>query len=214
MQRSIEVFLAIFLAATASYLLVLKEKVQLKTESQKPKFWLYNEKSNYSVFDSIERVISKLGFERKDEDSSSPDMMKYDWELLWSYPYFSPNASLNVVDFTRLRPNQKLNHFPGNFHFINKYNLAKFTTSKYIPKGFGNLDDLLKYAKENPDAKYVQKNSANRGISLKNASEIDFSIHGGGGNFAQVRTFFWVCWSVQSLNQQTFIQFRVFNFVA
>ena len=190
MQKNIEVFLTIVFVSFAGYLWVSKETVPIKAESQKPKFWLYNDNSNYGVFETIERVILKLGYEREEEDTSSPNTMKYEWELMWSYPYFSPNVSLNVVDFTKLKPNQKLNHFPGNYHFINKFNLAKFTNSKYVPKGFSSLNELQKYAKDNPDTKYVQKNSGNRGISLKNASDIDFSMHGQGGNFAQVRTQF------------------------
>ena len=68
-----------------------------------------------------------------------------------------------------------------------KDNLSVNTDSKYIPKSFNNSDDLQKYIEKNPKSRFVQKLWSNRGIELKNTSDINFKLFGAGYRyFAQL----------------------------
>lgn len=93
-----------------------------------------------------------------------------DWEFLWSWSY-----PFNLKEMDSLKPHQRVNHIPGNGNLVDKSVLTLNTESKYIPKAFKDESKFKEYAKLNPDKRFVQKHIANRGVALRNVSEIEFT---------------------------------------
>ena len=159
--------IVIFLLTTAIGLHYLYNHCDVGADlAEKPKFWTYvnGNQSNFTV-ETMVTVLERLGLERVNGDTLDDD-----WDLLWSYNY--PFFLLNLTD---LKPHQKVNHFPGNRYLVMKSILASYTESPYIPKGFRDIESFQKYALENPDKKFVQKHIHNRGVSLQEAKNINFT---------------------------------------
>jgi hypothetical protein len=178
---------AIFIAICNKYLHTASttrvEKLQ-ESSKQTPKYWLFTTDNKYYLFSSIERILIKLGFERTLVDTSSAETMHYNWDFLWAFEYLH----LIPMNYSALKDYQRINHIPGNIVFTAKSWLTSGPDLKYVAKGFTNQKALNFYAEKNPNARYVQKHSANRGVSLKKASELEFTIAGGNdGLFAQVK---------------------------
>lgn len=149
----------------------------------RPKYWFYMARGYMWIFFSVDTVLQKLGLEKIEVKVNRHEKVHNDWDLLWTYDYHNEIP----LDFDQLKYHQKINHIPGNFVLCMKDNLAVNTDSKYIPKAFNSSQSLLKYVEENPKTRYLQKLWSNRGIELKNASEINFELFGPGYKyFAQV----------------------------
>jgi hypothetical protein len=177
------VVLAVFVAFSINYLYAPRVENLQESSREAPKYWLFTTNNKYNVFSSIERILIKLGFEKTLVDTSSAETMHYDWDFLWAFEYLH----LIPMNYSALKVNQRMNHIPGNLYFTAKSWLTSGPDLKYVAKGFTNQESLNAYAKKNPNARYVQKHSANRGVSMKNASELEFTIAGGNdGLFAQV----------------------------
>lgn len=137
-----------------------------------PKYWLFNrDEQKYFIFESVEKILNKLGLEKIVMNTSSMETIHNDWDLLWTYNYME----YIPINFTALNHYQKINHLPGNFRLISKSVFSSTTDSKYVPKGFLNAEALNAYAEKNPNTRFVQKKKSNRGVSLKTVPEIDFS---------------------------------------
>lgn len=150
---------------------------------RRPKYWFYMARGYMWIFFSVDNVLKKLGLEKIEILVDRHTTIHNDWDLLWSYDYHNELP----IDFSKVRYHQKINHIPGNFVLCMKDNLAVNTESKYIAKAFNNTEDLMKYAKENPSARFVQKLWSNRGVELKNISDINFKLFGPGYKyFAQL----------------------------
>ncbi|CRK96757.1 CLUMA_CG009979, isoform A [Clunio marinus] len=150
---------------------------------RKPKYWFYMAKGYMWIFFSVDNVLKKLGLEKIEVDVNRHRAVHMDWDLLWTYDYHS---EINI-DFKKLKYHQKINHIPGNYVLCMKDYLAVNTKSKYIAPAFNNSESLEEYANEHPNARFVQKLWSNRGVSLKNASEINFKMFGSGYKyFAQL----------------------------
>lgn len=142
-----------------------------KISESVPKFWLYHKTKNEFVFKSIEKVLTMLGLEKIEVNATNARSISYDWDVLWSFDYMS----VLPLKYYALKAYQRINHIPGIFHITSKSRLTTTTQSKYVPKGFESAEDLKAFAAENPEVRFVQKLKANRGVSLKNISEIDFT---------------------------------------
>lgn len=157
-------------------------KIVCKSEPR-PKYWFYMNRGYMWIFFSVDNVLQKLGLERIDMKIESNKKVHNDWNLLWSYDYHNEIP----IDFKNLSFHQKINHIPGNYVLCMKENLGVNTDSKYIPKAFNNSKSLLEYAVDHPETRFVQKLWSNRGVALKNASEISFEMFGPANKyFAQV----------------------------
>jgi hypothetical protein len=175
--------LAFVIAVSVKFLYSPKNEKLQELSGKAPKYWLFTTDNKYHVFSSIERVLVMLGFEKTLVDTSSPETMHYDWDFLWAFEYLN----LIPMNYSALKSTQRINHIPGNFHFASKSWLTSGPDLKYVAKGFTNQETLDSYAEKNPNARYVQKHSTNRGVSLKKASELEFTIFdGNNGLFAQV----------------------------
>ncbi|KAM3958815.1 tubulin tyrosine ligase-like 15 isoform 2-T2 [Aphomia sociella] len=137
---------------------------------ERHKYWVY---SAYSDVDNmngllkhVHLVLGRIGYEKSTNDTP--------WGLLWSHDY--PFRVL-YPNLHRLKPYQKVNHFPGTGFITNKVDLAT-SNSKYIPKAFKlpkNRKEFIKYASENKNALFLEKHNQHRGVFLKNVTEIDLS---------------------------------------
>ena len=47
--------------------------------------WLHHKSENPDVFESIEKILVKLGLETIEIDASSNETLHYDWDFLWSF---------------------------------------------------------------------------------------------------------------------------------
>lgn len=149
----------------------------------RPKYWFYMNRGYMWIFFSVHNVLQKLGLDRIDMPIEKNKKVHNDWNLLWSYDYHNEIP----IDFKNLSYHQKINHIPGNFVLCMKDHLSVNTDSKYIPKAFNNSKSLLAYAANHPDTRFVQKLWSNRGVELKEASEISFEMFGHANKyFAQV----------------------------
>lgn len=163
----IAVFLAIFLEVVN-----VRKQIDnnIKDRTNNRGYWVYSAKSDVNnpngLLKHVHRVLERIGYEKQTNETH--------WKLLWSFDY--PFRVL-YPNLHRLKPDQKVNHFPGTGFITNKVDLAT-SGSKYIPKAFKlpeNKDIFLKYARDNKMALFLEKNNQHRGIYLKNISEIDLS---------------------------------------
>lgn len=117
--------------------------------------------------DIIMSVFEKIGYNIEKNNSSQ-------WDVLWSHVY--PFHVLNR-QMARLRPYQKVNHFPGSGYITQKANLA-MSASKHVPKAFvmpQNKESFLEYSQKNPKTLWVQKSNSHRGIKV-NSDIRNFSL--------------------------------------
>jgi len=121
------------------------------------------------VFD----VFNVYGYTRRPFDE------KVDWNVIWAHEYpFKTYA--DKITFSRLKPHQRVNHFPGIGFITNKIDLA-VSNVKYIPPAFqlpSEKSKFLEFARNYPDKVFVQKQNNHRGIKIKAMKEIDFNVTG------------------------------------
>ncbi|XP_059046676.1 probable tubulin polyglutamylase ttll-15 [Achroia grisella] len=141
-----------------------------ETKRERPTYWVYSAYSDVEnrngLLKHVHLVLGRIGFEKSTNNTP--------WALLWSHDY--PFRVL-YPNLHRLKPHQKLNHFPGTGFITNKVDLAT-SKSNYIPKAFKlpqNKNEFIKYASENKNALFLEKHNQHRGVVLKNVTEIDLS---------------------------------------
>lgn len=134
------------------------------------RYWVYSAYSDVEnrngLLKHVHLVLERVGYEKSTNQTP--------WSLLWSHDY--PFRVL-YPNLHKLKPHQKVNHFPGTGFITNKVDLAT-TDYKYIPKAFKlpkNKEEFLKYATENKNAVFVEKHNQHRKVYLKNVSQIDLS---------------------------------------
>lgn len=140
------------------------------TNSVKPKYVLYNAQGKgKSHLKHVEIVLRRFGYEEADLNTSSSD-----WTLMWAHDYPFNNVP---IDFKSLQPCQRVNHIPGCGFITNKVDLST-TRLKYIPRAFKlpqQTDQLLDFARANPEKLFVHKHNQHRHIRVRKLEEIDFS---------------------------------------
>ncbi|EAT45971.1 AAEL002775-PA [Aedes aegypti] len=140
------------------------EKVVPEKDESRPKYWIYGRNPGGDHLLHVKNVLQRFGVDQVSNDTE-------DWDLLWAHDY--PFRKVNLY---RLKPHQLVNHFPGSGYITNKVDLST-TEMKYIPKAFklpSEEDKFRKYAQENPNKRFVQKNNQHRHIQIKKVEEIDF----------------------------------------
>ena len=138
--------------------------------SNAPKYCVFIHNNLNYVLSTVEKVMNLIGLEKVDFLTGSE--INTDCDIFWTY-----NGPF-VYNFTfkNLEYYQKINHIPGNHFLTSKSILGTTTNSKYIPKAFTNSQDLRKYAEKYPEKRFVQKFKNNRGVGLKKASEMNFTV--------------------------------------
>ncbi|CRK87060.1 CLUMA_CG000870, isoform A [Clunio marinus] len=129
---------------------------------------------------SMERVFERLGYEFV--NASEGD----DWDVLWSseFPFQKEVAKDFDPIFKKLKPHQRINHFPGVFSITNKVYVATQNQQlSFILPSFSlpdMLDEFKAYVEKNPTKQFITKNMYNRGVRMidsedaTNNSEIKF----------------------------------------
>lgn len=132
--------------------------------------WQWNPFGNLRTMD---RVFKRLGYASVNGTSGD------DWDVLWSIEYPSKNISVfKPLFIDPLKPHQRVNHFFGtNYITAKSFMTTRNRDIKYVLPGFSfpnMIEEFKTYVKANPEAKFVQKGLANRGIKLVNQTEIKF----------------------------------------
>jgi tubulin monoglycylase TTLL15 len=174
-DANINIFLVVcVIGVTLGLLLeIINVKYRINSNNNElntPKYWVY---SAYSDVDNrngllkhVHLVLERYGYEKS--TNRTP------WNLLWSHDY--PFRVL-FPHLHRLKPHQKVNHFPGTGFITNKVDLAT-SDSKFIPKAFKlpqSKSEFLEYVAKNKHALFLEKHNQHRGVFLKNVTEIDLS---------------------------------------
>ena len=139
------------------------------------KYWgvcLYKWNKNGNLR-TMDRAFDRLGY--VSVNASEGD----DWDVLWSIEF--PSKSLEIYKPLYDKPlkvHQRVNHFHGIINIISKSIMTTRNRDiKYILPGFwfpGMIKEFLSFTKANPNARFVEKNLANRGIKLVERNEIKF----------------------------------------
>lgn len=160
----------IFFVVLAVYLYSISKIRKNANNNEKGlrKYWLHGYQSSSSELRLLEKVLNKTGLEKINMTFDEGQDVHMDWHLAWSYTHHSDLP----INFDRLKPYQRLNHFPGNYALVMKNNLAVAVKSKYIPRGFENIEDLSDFAKLHPGARFFVENFENSMISLKDFMEV------------------------------------------
>jgi tubulin monoglycylase TTLL15 len=154
------------------------EKSNITCVERKPRFIVDTipfRNGTRGSMESVAGVLYTLGYEmspyRMDVDTDPEEPFDYDWDVLWTYYHWRwfPN-----FDIRNLKLHQKLQNHPGLVNLIRKHFLSMTTDSKYVLQGFMDHAKLKEFAEANPEKRFVQKLTSNKGIVLKNYSEIVF----------------------------------------
>lgn len=138
----------------------------------RPKFWFHNINFDFTIFEETGTVLNRLGLEQihMNYTKAPENFVHMDWDLCWSYNYISTLP----IDWKQIQPHQKVNHFPGSYPLVSKSHLSTMIAKPFIPRGFRTIEALREYAKAFPQKRFVQKSKQNRGVSIKNISEMNF----------------------------------------
>ena len=130
------------------------------------KYWLDSNETELE-YKSVEKVLNEMKMKKIEMTFRKNEDIHMSWELSWTR---GQQADLSI-NFDKLKPYQKLNHFPGNDVLTTKRILAAKIKSKYVPKAFDTVRDLEIFANLNPSRKFIFKNEA--GTSIKSIAEMD-----------------------------------------
>ena len=147
-----------------------------KISRGQPHYAVFAKHEDSGYLKHVYNVLERAGYTRVSYNISN------DWSVMWAHDY--PFKKIKPV-MTSLLPHQRVNKLPGSGYVTNKVSLATSGLPS-IPKAFRIPDDkkdLLKYAKENPDVMFVQKNQNHRGIKIEKISELDLEAK---NSFVQV----------------------------
>lgn len=138
-------------------------------EERNPLYRIYTRNNNIEHLKHVFIVLERLGFKQTHDE--------YNWDLLWAhdYPFRTLNFSMN-----KLKPHQRINHFPGCGYITNKVDLST-SESRYILPAFKipeQHEEFLLYTNQYSEKIFVQKSNNHRGISIKNISEISITETG------------------------------------
>ncbi|CAE1282372.1 TTLL15 [Acanthosepion pharaonis] len=144
-----------------------KERV---SEKPSPVVWIHGKKVETGYLKHVFNIFKYLGY-------STYSQPKLNWDVLWTHDY--PFLEL-VDDLTKLKPHQKVNHFPGSGFITNKVNLAT-TPFDFVPKAFkipAGIKALKAHSKKFPEKLWIQKSNNHRGIKILPINELDLSKSG------------------------------------
>lgn len=145
--------------------------------STAPKYWgictkPWNKNGNLRTMD---RVFHRLGFDFVDGTKND------EWDVLWSisYPYHSDTKIVfDKLLVKNLKPHQRINHIPGISSIARKDSLAMLNEDlEFILPLFEfpkMIETFKLYVKNNPDKKFVEKNTVNRGVKIVNVQDINY----------------------------------------
>ncbi|XP_075147353.1 tubulin tyrosine ligase-like 15 isoform X2 [Haematobia irritans] len=143
-----------------------------KTESDvmnvnSPKTYaIYGLSTNEDHLKHVKNILEKLGYVRTGLENN--------WNLLWAHDYPFKKMSQSIKN---LGKHQTINHFPGCGFLTNKVDLS-ITQLPFIPRAFRlplQNSELLKYARQNPLARFVEKHNEHREIVIRSPDQINMN---------------------------------------
>lgn len=124
------------------------------------------------IIDALLNFGHKLSFSSAiTPHKAANDVPQFD--LIWSHDY--PFTSI-----TKLKPRQRINHFPGTGFITNKLTLSTTPNVPHILKAFRlplEKDRFIEYAKKNPNKMWIQKSSSHRGISIETTESVKLDLN-------------------------------------
>lgn len=165
---------------TVSHHLVLQESLSNANavpcdkearRSSSPVVWVRGKSIETGYLKHVIAVFEQLGYNVVMEKTD-------DWLVLWSHEY--PFSDLSH-EMTYLKPQQRVNHFPGSGYITNKVSLSTGTNSKHVPKAFKlpqQKRGFLSHVQEYPYKLWVQKSNHHRGIHVKSVEELELDKNG------------------------------------
>ena len=139
----------------------------------RPVAWVRGSNKGSGYLTHVTNVFHRLGYDLAED--------REDWDVLWSHNYPFRELKQTMV---KLKPHQKVNHFPGSGFITNKVSLA-VSGLPHIPRAFrmpSEKAELLAYAKKNSKMMFVQKSNNHRGIKIEKLDALDL---GADGSFVQ-----------------------------
>ncbi|KAG5669196.1 hypothetical protein PVAND_017089 [Polypedilum vanderplanki] len=148
-------------------------KSEVEEIKRKPKYILHLGKEGSKTLSAVDDVLQRLGLEKINTTGLQPSEYPKDWDLFWSFAHH--DRIKTQYDFTTVKFNQKLNHFPGNYALVSKSVLATKTKLKFIPAAFLTSEEVQNYAKIHPEKRFVIKLKGNRGVKLTKPEDMNFT---------------------------------------
>lgn len=111
----------------------------------------------------------KLSFTGTMTPLKSEDLDQYN--LIWTHDY--PFTTIK-----KLKPLQRINHFPGTGFITNKMTLSTTPRLPHVLKAFKlpmEKDRFLAHIKENPGKTWIQKSSSHRGITIEQEHTVNLN---------------------------------------
>lgn len=124
------------------------------------------------VVDTMLKYDHKLKLQNFDSIQNKPESIEQ-YDTIWSHDY-----PFQVIK--KLRPTQRVNHFPGIGFITNK---ATLSTSPKLPnllKAFilpMEKEKFIEYSSKNPHKQWIQKSSSHRGISVETADTVNLNLN-------------------------------------
>lgn len=169
-KHFVGIFVAVIIAISYNYFNQTQKAIKFK---ERPTYMLYDTTGPKSqVLLTMEKVLNRLGLQKIEVQSRGlkPENVPMTWDLFWCW---RSHVSHNL-NWSKLKPHQKINHWPGNYHLVIKSLLSTNTDSKYVPKGFLTAESVREYAKKHPEKKFVIKSRTSRGIKLVDPKDMNF----------------------------------------
>lgn len=146
---------------------------RVDTYNTKPTVWINGKRLSSGYLQHVFNVFERLGYTYVTGDDQAM------WDVLWAHDYPFTTLKPHLI---KLKPHQKVNHFPGSGFLTNKLNLVSTASQlDFIPRAFQIPKDkeiFLQYAGINPDKKWVQKSSNHRGVIIRKIDELDLDKKG------------------------------------
>ncbi|KAF0296188.1 Tubulin polyglutamylase TTLL7 [Amphibalanus amphitrite] len=163
----VSVLVAVSAVLAAQLYRLQEQQGGLGAADRPPRVWVAGNKVDSGYLKHVLNVFERLGYERGSEE---------DFDVLWSHPY--PFRIYNDTLLAR-KSHQKVNHFPGSGFITSKVELST-SGIKHIPIAFKmpkEKEQLLDYAKKNPQTLFVQKSNSHRDIQIKSVDAADLDAN-------------------------------------
>ncbi|KAF0296186.1 Tubulin polyglutamylase TTLL7 [Amphibalanus amphitrite] len=163
----VSVLVAVSAVLAAQLYRLQEQQGGLGAADRPPRVWVAGNKVDSGYLKHVLNVFERLGYERGSEE---------DFDVLWSHPY--PFRIYNDTLIAR-KSHQKVNHFPGSGFITSKVELST-SGIKHIPIAFKmpkEKEQLLDYAKKNPQTLFVQKSNSHRDIQIKSVDAADLDAN-------------------------------------
>ncbi|CAB3397377.1 unnamed protein product [Caenorhabditis bovis] len=122
----------------------------------------------------IREMFEYMGYQVKSGENLT---INDNWDVIWYHDYILTREPFTQM-LANAKPQQIVNHVPGSGYYTSKVQLATCGLSKGVPIAFelpSQKQDLIEYAKNNPETLWVQKDNAHRNIRIRKIADMDLN---------------------------------------